>query len=176
MMKPKKAKEVQAFMGHCGYYRRFMYQYAIIARPLYALIVEFIWTEECDTAFQKLKQALISAPIPRAPDWNKVFHVHVDASNFALGCVLAQLGEHNMDFPISYASRQLISAERNYTTTEREGLAMVYAVKKFRHYLLANKFVFYTDHQALLYLVNKPCQTGRIVRWFLSCSNLISQW
>ena len=71
-----------------------------------------------------------------------------------------------MDFPISYASRQLISAKRNYTTTEREGLAMVYAVKKFRHYL-ANKFVFYTDHQALLYLVNKPCQTGRIVRWFL---------
>ena len=68
---------------------------------------------------------------------------------------------------MSYASRQLNEVEKNYTTTKREGLGMVYAVKKFRHYLLANKFVFFTDHQALLYLVNKPCNTSRIVRWFL---------
>ncbi len=61
----------------------------------------------------------------------------------------------------------MIAAENNYTTTEREGLTMVYAVKKFRHYLLANKFIFFVDHQALLYLVNKPCATGRIVRWFV---------
>ena len=72
-----------------------------------------------------------------------------------------------MDFPISYASRQLNSAEQNYTTIEREGLGMIYAVKKFRHYLLANKFVFFTNHQALLYLVNKPCNMGRIVWWFI---------
>src|SRR5271156_6467063 len=72
-----------------------------------------------------------------------------------------------MDFPVSYASRQLNSAEKNYTTIEREGLAMIYAVKKFRHYLLANKFIFFVDHQALLYLVNKPCATGRIIRWFV---------
>ena len=72
-----------------------------------------------------------------------------------------------MDFPVSYASRQLNSVEKNYTTTEREGLGMIYAVKNYRHYLLANKFVFFTDHQALLYLVNKPYNTGRIVRWFL---------
>ena len=72
-----------------------------------------------------------------------------------------------MDFSISYASRQLNSVEQNYTTTEREGLGMIYAVKKFQHYLLANKFVFFTDHQALLYLVNKPCNTGHIVRWFI---------
>ena len=72
-----------------------------------------------------------------------------------------------MDFPVSYASRQLNSAEKNYTTTKQEGLGMIYAVKKYRHYLLANKFVFFTDHRALLYLVNKPCNTGRIVRWFL---------
>ena len=105
--------------------------------------------------------------ILRAPMWDKIFHVHVDASNFAIGCILAQPGDHKMDFPVSYASRQLNEAEKNYTTTKREGLGMVYAVKKFRHYLLANKFVFFTDHQALLYLVNKPCNTGRIVRWFL---------
>ena len=96
-----------------------------------------------------------------------IFHVHIDASNFAIGAILAQPGEKNMNFPILYASRQLNNAEQNYTTTEREGLGMVYAVKKFRHYLLANKFVFFVDHQALLYLVNKPCMTGRITRWLL---------
>ena len=163
---PTNVKEVQGFMGHCGYYRRFIFQFANIAQPLYALIVVFVWTEECDQSFKKLKDALINAPILRAPVWDKIFHVHVDASNYAIGCILAQPGEHKMDFPVSYASRQLNEAEKNYTTTEREGLGMVYAVKKFRHYLLANKFVFFTDHQALLYLVNKPCNTGRIVRWF----------
>ena len=91
----------------------------------------------------------------------------MDASKFAIGCILAQLGENKIDFPVSYASRQLNEVEKNYTTTEREGLGIVYVVKKFRHYLLANKFVFFTDHQALLYLMNKPCNTGRIVRWFL---------
>ena len=93
--------------------------------------------------------------------------MHVDASKFAIGYILAQLGENKMNFPVSYASRQLNEVEKNYTTTEREGLGMVYIVKKFRHYLLANKFMFFTDHQALLYLMNKPCNTGRIVRWFL---------
>ena len=92
--------------------------------------------------------------------------MHVDAFAYAVGCVLAQRGDGNMDFPISYASRQLNSTKQNYSTTKREGLGMIFAVKKFKHYLLANKFIFFTDHQALLYLVNKPCNTGRIVRWF----------
>ena len=72
-----------------------------------------------------------------------------------------------MDFSISYASRQLNMAEKNYTTTGREQLTMVYEAKKFYHYLLANKFVFFVDHQAQLYLVNKPCSTGRIIIWFV---------
>ena len=154
-------------MGHCGYYRRLIYMYTDIARPLYALLVVFEWTEECEKSFEKLKKALISAPILKAPDWNHIFHVHIDASAYALGCILTQPHEHNMDFPVTYASRQLNSTEKNYTTTEREGLAMVYAVKKFKHYLLANRFIFFVDHHALMYLVNKPCATGRIVRWFV---------
>ena len=90
----------------------------------------FEWSEECKAAFQKLKNALVSAPILKAPDWNKIFHVHIDAT-CAIGCILAQPHANNMDFPVSYSSRQLNSAEKNYTTTEREGLGMVYAVKKF---------------------------------------------
>ena len=154
-------------MGHCGYYQRFIYMYAVIVRPLYGLLIVFIWTEECERFFQKLKECLTFAPILKSPDWNVIFHVHIDASKFAIGAILAQLGERNMDFPISYASRQLNSDEQNYTTTEREGLGMVYAMKNLWHYHLANKFVFFTDHQVLLYLVNKPCNTGRIVRWFI---------
>ena len=75
----------------------------------------------------------MEAPILQAPDWNKVFHVHIDASNFAIGCILAQPGEHNMDFLVLYASKKLNSAEKNYTTTKQEGLGMIYALKKYRH-------------------------------------------
>ena len=164
---PTNFKGVQRFMGHVGYYRRFILFYAQIARPLYKLLIEFKWTDECQESYERLKQALASAPILKSPNWEIIFHVHIDASNFAIGCVLAQPGEHKLDYPISFASRQLNDAEVNYTTTEREGLAMVYAVKKFRHYLLANQFIFFVDHQALLYLVNKPCATGRITRWML---------
>ena len=128
---PLHYKGVHIFMGHCSYYRRFIYMYANVARPLYALLIVFEWTDECEEAFQKLKQALISAPILKAPDWNKIFHVHIDASAYAIGCILAQPHENNMDFSVSYSSHQLNSTEKNYTTTEREGLSMVYAVKKF---------------------------------------------
>ena len=72
-----------------------------------------------------------------------------------------------MDYPIVYSSRKLNKAERNYSTTEREALGMVFALQKYRHYLLANPFIFYTDHQALKYLINKPLHHGRIYRWLL---------
>ena len=124
------------------------------------------WKNECEESFQKLQNALIEAPTLRELDWNKVFHVHIDASNFAIGCVLTQLGEYNMDFPVSYASRQLNSAKKNYTTSKWEGLGMVFPIKRYRLYLLANKFVFFTNHQALMYLMNKLCKTGRNVQWF----------
>ncbi|MCO5565051.1 hypothetical protein L7F22_018722 [Adiantum nelumboides] len=128
---PHNYKGIQRFMGHVCYYRRFILLFAEIARPLYKLLIEFKWTEECDQAYEVLKKALASAPILRAPDWNVIFHVHIDASNFAIGCVLTQSGEHKLDYPISFASRQLNNAEKSYTTIEREGLAMIYSVKKF---------------------------------------------
>ena len=95
--------------------------YAVIAKPLYGLLLVFIWMDECEESFHKLKTALSTAPILKDPKWNLIFHVHIDASNFAIGCMLTQPSKNNMDFPILYASRQLNSAEQNYTTTEREG-------------------------------------------------------
>jgi len=107
------------------------------------------------------------ALILKGPDWEKEFHVHTDASTYAIGCVLTQLGESKINYPVYFASRQLDTTERNYTTIEREGLTIVFSCKKFRNYLLANHFTFYIDHHALLYLVNKPCTNGRIIRWLL---------
>jgi hypothetical protein len=94
------------------------------------------------------------------PDWRKEFHVHVDASSIALGVVLAQLGEGEINHPLDFSSRKLSTTEINYTTTMREGLAMVYVLQKFCHYLLGGHFKMFTDHSALKYLVNKPVLGG----------------
>ena len=128
---------------------------------------KFIWTEECQQSFDLLKEKMVTTLILVFPDWTKTFHVHVDASSIALGIVLAQLGEGDLDHLIAFASRKLSSVECNYTTTEREGLAMVYALQKFRHYLLGGQFKIFTDHSTLKYLVNKLVLGGRICRWIL---------
>lgn len=120
-----------------------------------------------EEAFQELKSWLVGAPILTYPDWDKEFRVHVDASNFAIGATLAQVGDHGLDHLVYFASRLLSKAEKHYSTTEREALGMVYSIQKFRHYLLATPFTFYVDHQALMYLVNKPIIQGRISRWLL---------
>ena len=91
----------------------------------------------------------------------------MDASSITLRIIIAQLGEGALDHPIAFASKKLSSVEWNYTTIEREGLAMVYALQKFRHYLLGAHFKMFTDHSALMYLVNKPVLGGKICRWLL---------
>ena len=111
------SKGLQVFMGHMNYYRRFIKDYAEIAKPMFSLINKFEWTEEATVSFEKLKRLLASAPILRSPDWDLVFHVHTDASGFAIGSILTQPGEHKMDYPIYFSSRQLNKAEQNYTTT-----------------------------------------------------------
>jgi hypothetical protein len=95
-------------------------------------------------------------------DWEKTFHVHVDASTITLGAILAQPATEDLDHPIAFARRKLSELEQNYNTTEREGLAMVYALQKFMHYLLGKHFNMFTDHSSLKYLVNKLVLGGRI--------------
>ena len=110
---------------------------------------------------------MVTAPILVFLDWKFPFHVHVDASSIALGVILAQPGEGGLDHPIAFASRKLSPADRNYTTTKREGLAMVYALQKFRHYLLGAHFKMFIEHSTLKYLVNKPVLVGKTCRWLL---------
>jgi hypothetical protein len=99
-----------------------------------------------------------------SPDWNNPFHVYWDVSEVTLGSALCQPDKTGKDHPMAFTSKQLTNAERNYTTTERQCLAMVCSVKKFRHYLLMNLVLFFVDQMALRYIINKPDLSDRLVR------------
>ena len=104
----------------------------------------------------------------RPPDWDKPFHVFYDASNMAVGSALCQsTGEKDKNQAITYASKELTPPERNYSTTERECLAIIFSIKKFRQYLMCNPVVFFVDHMAIKYLVYKAELSGRLARWVL---------
>jgi hypothetical protein len=150
-------------LGHIGYYKNFIKGYAQITTPMEKLLkkeAKFQWNEDCQKGLDTLKQKLVTTLILIFLDWDKEFHVHVDASSIALGAVLSQPREGDIDHPIVFASRKFSIVEKNYTTTEREGLAMIYVLQKFRHYLLGSHFNMYTNHSALKYLVNKPVLGG----------------
>jgi hypothetical protein len=110
---------------------------------------------------------MVTTPILVFPNWEKTFHVHVDASTITLGAILVQPGSGDLYNPIAFTNKKLSDLEKNYNTTEREGLAMVYALQKFKPYLLGKHFKMFTYHSPLKYLVNKPMFVGRICRWLL---------
>ncbi|GKC70505.1 reverse transcriptase domain-containing protein [Tanacetum coccineum] len=126
----------------------------------------FIFSEECIQAFQTLKKKLTEAPILIVPDWDQPFELMCDASDYVIGAVLGQRIEKHFR-PIHYASKTMTEAETNYTTTEKEMLAVVYTFEKFRSYLIMNKSIVYTDHSALKYLFAKKDAKARLLRWVL---------
>ena len=128
--------------------------------------VEFDFNEDCMRAFNTLKEKLISAPIVVAPDWNLPFEIMCDASNLTIGAVLGQR-KNKVFHVIYYASRTLNGAQLNYATTEKEFLAVIFAVDKFRAYLLGTKVIIWTDHSAIKYLVTKKDAKPRLIRWVL---------
>jgi hypothetical protein len=151
---PENTKQLQSFLGLCSYFRRFVPNFAHRAQALFALLhrnQEYRWEEAQQDAFADLKQCLTSEPLlghfnPDAPT-----EIHTDASSFGIGAVLVQSFDGS-DRPIAYASRTLTSSERNYSTTERECLAIIWAVGKFRPYLYGRHFSVITDHHALCWL------------------------
>ncbi|GJR53581.1 reverse transcriptase domain-containing protein [Tanacetum coccineum] len=166
---PTTVKGIRSFLGHAGFYRRFIQNFSKIARPMTHLLEKetpFYFSKECIEAFNTLKKNLTEAPILIAPDWNEPFELMCDASDFALGAVLGQRHEKHFR-PIHYASKTLNEAESRYTTTEKEMLAVVYAFEKFRSYLVMNKCTVYTDHSALKYLFAKKDSKARLLRWVL---------
>lgn len=166
---PINVKGIRSFLGHAGFYRRFIKDFSKIAKPLTHLLnndLPFVFDDRCNEALVKLKEALITAPIVQPPHWNYTFEVMCDASDFAVGAVLRQRKEKQLNV-IYYASRTLDEAQSNYTTTEKELLAVVYAFDKFRPYLVGSKTIVYTDHAAIKYLLNKKDAKPRLIRWIL---------
>ncbi|KAG5553970.1 hypothetical protein RHGRI_011741 [Rhododendron griersonianum] len=166
---PRTVKEIRSFLGHAGFYRRFIKDFSKIAKPLCNLLAKdapFVFNEECLHAFERLKSELTSAPIIRPPDWNVPFEIMCDASDYAVGAVLGQRVD-KLPHVIYYASKTLNDAQLNYSTTEKELLAVVFALDKFRAYLLGSKVVVYSDHAALKYLLSKKDAKSRLIRWIL---------
>ncbi|GJW75268.1 reverse transcriptase domain-containing protein [Tanacetum coccineum] len=166
---PTTVKGVRSFLGHAGFYRRFIQDFSKIARPMTHLLekeTSFVFSKNCIDAFQTLKKKLTEAPILVVPDWNLPFELMCDASDFAIGAVLGQQKMKHFQ-PIHYASKTMTEAQIHYTTTEKEMLAVVYAFEKFRPYLVLSKSIVYTDHSALKYLMNKQDAKPRLLRWVL---------
>ncbi|GJU30416.1 reverse transcriptase domain-containing protein [Tanacetum coccineum] len=159
-------KGVRSFLGHAGFYRRFIQDFSKTARPMTHLLekeTSFVFSKDCIDAFQTLKKKLTEAPILVVPDWNLPFELMCDASDFAIGAVLGQRRSKHFQ-PIHYASKTMTEAQIHYTTTEKEMLAVVYAFEKFRPYLVLSKSIVYTDHSALKYLMNKQDAKPRLLR------------
>nr|GEX70372.1 reverse transcriptase domain-containing protein [Tanacetum cinerariifolium] len=166
---PTTVKGVRSFLGHTGFYRRCIRDFSKISRSMTHLLEKntpFIFSEDCIKAFQTLKKKLTKAPIFIAPNWDLPFKLMCDASDFAIGAVLGQRHEKHFN-PIHYASKTMNDAETNYTMTEKEMLAVVYAFKKFRSYPIMNKSIVHTDHSALKYLFAKKDAKARLLRWVL---------
>ena len=165
---PRNRKDVRSFLGLTSYYRKFIRNYAFIAKPLYHLTkddTEFSWGEAQQIAFEALRSALISPPVLAFPDFEKEFMVTTDASGYGIGCVLKQVDENKRERVIAYASRVLSEIEQRYSVTERECLALKYATQVFRPYLYGTRFKVITDHKSLVHLKTMKNGNGRMQRF-----------
>ncbi|KAL5791763.1 hypothetical protein ACOSP7_000357 [Xanthoceras sorbifolium] len=166
---PTSVKGIRSFLGHAGFYRRFIKDFSKISKPMCDLLskdVVFNFDRSCLVAFNTLKAKLTTAPILMAPDWSLPFEIMCDASDYAVGAVLGQRVD-KLPHVIYYTSRTLNAAQMNYSTTEKELLAVVHALEKFRSYLFGSEVIIYSDHSALKYLLTKKEAKPRLIRWIL---------
>ena len=148
LMPPTTVKGIRSFLGHAGFYRRFIRDFSKIARPLCRLLekdTKFYFDESCQDAFKEIKSKLVEAPIMAKPDWNRELEIMCDASDFAMGAILGQKAEKVFK-AIYYASKTFNEAQENYSTTKKEILAIVFACEKFRPYILGSHVIIHTDH------------------------------
>nr|GEU92808.1 reverse transcriptase domain-containing protein [Tanacetum cinerariifolium] len=166
---PTSVKGVRSFLGHVGFYRRFIQDFSKIARPMTHLLEKetpFIFLKEFIEVFNIFKKKLTEAPILIAPDWDLPFEIVCDASDYAVGAVLGKRKTKHFQ-PIHYASKTMTDAQAYYTTTEKELLAMVYAFEKFMPYLVLSKTIEYTNHSDFKYLLAKQDAKPILLWWIL---------
>ncbi|CAB5366666.1 unnamed protein product [Rhizophagus irregularis] len=168
---PKNIKQIREINGLCSYYRKFVKGYSKIVKPIMELTRKndpFIWTDKQQKALEEIKERLINYPILQHPDFEKEFILITDASGEGLGAILEQLDENNREIVISYASRSLINAEKNYPITELECLAVFWGIKYFHKYLFGRKFKVITDHAALKgFMSTSKVPKGKRGRWMM---------
>ena len=169
-VKPKCVKDVRRLLGMAGWYRRFIPDFATIVAPLTDLLKKsrnrFEWTADAEEAFKKIKALLTSEPILSCPDYSKPFYIQCDAFDSGIGGILVQ-GDGEEEKIIAYMSQKLNSAQRKYQTTERECLAVIASIEKFRPYIEGARFKVISDHASLQWLQNLKDPSGRLGRWAL---------
>ena len=156
------------FLGLAGYYRRFIKDFATVAKPLHRLSEKtcpFVWSEECQVAFETLRRLLVTCPVLAFPDYTKPFILDTDASEQGIGAVLSQIHDDAKEHVVAYASRLLRKPETKYCVTQRELLAVVEFMKHFRPYLLGRSFTLRSDHGSLIWLQNFKNPDGQLARW-----------
>jgi hypothetical protein len=191
---PTTITEIQSFLGLASYYRRFIRNFADIAHPLIeltrkkkvkldkkdrkkGLIVKedsnssekFVWGDKEQAAFETLRECLITPPVVAFPDFSKEFLIFTDASNYGIGAVLSQI-QDGKEVVIAYSSRHLNNAERNYSTIEREALAIIFGIKRYHHYLQDEQFEIISDHRPLQWLESHKNENSRLGRWAIELS------
>ncbi|CDF38075.1 unnamed protein product [Chondrus crispus] len=170
---PRTQTQLRSFLGLCNVYRRFVPHYAKIARPLNQLLKKGQpvqlegFDEPCKKAFHKLKDAILAPPVLALPKKDLPYSVDTDASDYQIGAALFQTHPDAQRKPIGFFSKTLAAAERNYSVSEKECLAVIWAVQTLRPYLYGEHFVVHTDHASLRWLMNVTDPSGRLIRWRL---------
>lgn len=173
---PGKLKDVQAFLGLANYYRRFIHNFSALSKPLTALTkkdTQFVWTPSCESAFCSLKSAFTSAPVLTHPNYDRPFVLEADASGYAVGAVLSQQADDGHLHPVDFYSRSLTDAERNYPIYDKELLAIVVALRHWRHHLMgaSHRTTVFTDHKNLATFMTATISNERHARWSLTLND-----
>ena len=168
LMPPTIVRGIISFLGHAGFYRRFIRDFSKIDRPLCKLLEKDTNSILMNPAIilEEIKSRLVEAPIIAKPDWNIEFKIMCDASDFAMGAVLGQKAKKVFK-AIYYASKTFNEAQENYSTTEKEMLAIVFACENFMPYILGSHVIIHTDHATIKYLMAKKEAKPRLIRWVL---------
>ena len=169
LLPPTTVKEIRSFLGHAGFYRRFIKDFSKIAKPLCRLLekdAKFNFDESYQSSFENIKSRLVEAPILAKPDWTKEFEIMCDASDYAMGVILGQKTD-KMFRAIYYARKTFNEAQENYSTTEKEMLVIVFAYEKFRPYILGSHVIIHTNHAVIKYLMAKKEAKPRLIEWVL---------
>ena len=169
---PKCKRQLMRFLGMAGYYRKFCKNLSGIAEPLTNLLnksTKLKWNDKCQDAFDRLKAILNSVPVVLAPDFDKCFKLAVDASDVGIGAVLLQEDNNGVDHPVCYFSKKFNKHQKNYSTIEKECLALILEIQQFEVYLTSSTspIVVFSDHNPLSFLHKLKNKNQRLLRWSL---------